>query len=59
MSMTTGARCRRQEAQHVASGMPQRSGLHMLGNFGKELPEDCELNEILDLEIPGLAGKLF
>ena len=27
----------------------------MLGNFGKELPEDCELNELLDPEIPGLS----
>ena len=55
MSLTTGARCRRQEARNVPSGTPRRPGLHMLGNFGKELPEDCELNELLDPEIPGLA----
>ena len=57
MSMITGARCQCQEARHVTPGMPRRPGLHMLGKFGKELPEDCKLNEILDLEIPGLGGE--
>ena len=29
----------------------------MLANFGKELPEDCELDELLDPEIPGLSPQ--
>ena len=28
----------------------------MLGDFGKELPEDTHLDDLLDLEIPGLSA---
>ena len=28
----------------------------MLGDFGKELPEDTHLVDLLDLEIPGLSA---
>ena len=35
-------------------GAFRRPGLHMLGDLAKQLPEDEELNDYIDAEIPGL-----
>jgi len=39
----TGARSRRQEARHFQTGEFRRPKVHMIGDVGKELPEDAEL----------------
>ena len=51
----TGARSRRQEARHFRTGEFRRAKLHMIGDVGKELPEDAELENLVDMDIPGLA----
>jgi len=54
MPAHTGAKTRRQEAQHFQNGASRRPGLHMLGDVAKELPEDEKLNNYIDTEIPGM-----
>jgi len=56
MPPDTAAHTRRQEARHFQNGAFRRTtGLHMLGDVGKELPEDEELEGLVDMEIPGLV----
>ena len=60
ISQVTGARCRPQEARHPQrpqTGPTRSQGLYMVRDFGKELelPENTELDEFLDSEIPWLS----
>jgi len=56
MQPDTAAHTHRQEACHFQNGAFRRTmGLHMLGDVGKELPEDEELEGLVDMEIPGLV----
>jgi len=50
-----GSRGRRLEARHFQPTVVGTPGPFMLGNFGKELPEDTHLVDLLDPEIPGLS----
>jgi len=49
--LQTGGRTRRQMNQQGSSG-----AIHRLGDMGKELPEDEELSDFLDADIPGLTN---
>jgi len=51
----TGARSRRQETRHFQTGEFRRPKVHMIGDVGKELPEDAELEDLVDMDIPGLV----
>ena len=51
-----GARSRWQEARHFQNGEFRRPGIHMIGNVAKELPEDTELENLVDMTIPGLVA---
>jgi len=56
MPPDTAAQTRRQEARHFQNGAFQHTtGLHMLMDVGKKLPEDEELEGLVDMEIPGLV----
>jgi len=50
-----GSRGRRLEARHFQPTVVGTPGPFMLGDFGKELPEDTHLVDLLDPEIPGLS----
>ena len=50
-----GSRGRRLEARHFQPTVVGTLGPFMLGDFGKELPEDSHLVDLLDPEIPGLS----
>jgi hypothetical protein len=50
-----GSRGRRLEARHFQPTVVSTPGPFMLGDFGKELPEDTHLVDLLDPEIPGLS----
>ena len=50
-----GSRGRRLEARHFQPTVVGTPGLFMLGDFGKELPEDTHLVDLLDSEILGLS----
>jgi len=52
----TGSQGRRLEARHLQPTVVGTTGPFMLGDFGKELPEDTHLVELLDPEIPGLSA---
>jgi len=52
----TGARSRRQDARHFQTGKFRRPKVHMIGDVGKELPEDAELENLVDMDIPGLVA---
>jgi len=52
----TGARSRRQEARHFQTGEFRRAKVHMMGDVDKELPEDAELENLVDMDIPGLVA---
>ena len=52
----TGARSCRQEARHFLNGEFRRPGVHMIGDVAKELPEDAELENLVDMDIPGLVA---
>ena len=52
----TGARSRRQEARHFQTGEFRRLKVHMIGDVGKELPGDAELENLVDMDIPGLVA---
>ena len=49
-TLQTGGRARRQTKRQGSSG-----AIHRLGDMGKELPEDEELSDFLDADIPGLS----
>jgi len=49
-TLQTGGRARRQTKRQGSSG-----AIHRLGDIGKELPEDEELSDFLDADIPGLS----
>jgi len=49
-TLQTGGRVRRQMKRQGSSG-----ATHRLGDMGKELPEDEELSDFLDADIPGLS----
>jgi len=51
-----GSRGRQLEARHFQQTVSGTPGPFMLGDFGKELPEDTHLDDLLDLEIPGLSA---
>jgi len=51
-----GARGRRLEARHFQPTVVDTQGPLMFGKFGKELPEDTHLVDLLDPEIPGLSA---
>ena len=51
-----GSRGRRLEARHFQPTVSGTPGPFMLGDFGKELPEDTRLVDLLDPEIPGLSA---
>jgi len=51
----TGARSRWQEVRHFQNGEFRRPGVHMIGDVPKELPEDAELENLVDMDIPGLV----
>jgi len=50
--LQTGGRARRQMNRQGSLG-----AIHRLGDMGKELPEDEELSDFLDADIPGLANN--
>jgi len=50
-----GSRGQRLEARHFQPTVVGTTGPFMLGDFGKELPEDTHLLDLLDPEIPGLS----
>jgi len=50
------ARSRRQEARYFQTGEFRRPKVHMIGDVGKELPEDAELENLVDMDIPGLVA---
>jgi len=50
-----GSRGRRLEAHHFQPTVSGTPGPFMMGDFGKELPEDTHLADLLDPEIPGLS----
>jgi len=50
-----GSRGRRLEARHFQPTIVGTPGPFMLGDFGKGLPEDTHLVDLLDPEIPGLS----
>jgi len=50
-----GSRGRRLEARHFQPTVVGTTGPFMLEDFGKELPEDTHLLDLLDPEIPGLS----
>jgi len=52
----TGARSRLQEVCHFQKGEFRRPGIHMIGDVAKELPEDAELENLVDMDIPGLVA---
>ena len=52
----TKARSRRQEARHFQTGEFRRAKVHMMGDVGKELPEDAELENLVDMDIPGIVA---
>jgi len=52
----TGARSRRQAARHFQNGEFRRPGVHMIGDVAKELSEDVELENLVDMDIPGLVA---
>jgi len=52
-----GSRERRLEALHCQPTVSGTPGPFMLGDFGKELPEDTHLVDLLDPEIPGLSAS--
>ena len=54
----TGAKTRRQEARHFQNRTFRRLGLHMLRSVAQELPEDEELIDYIDAEIPGLSPPI-
>jgi len=49
------ARSRQQEARHFQNGEFRHPGVHMIGDVAKELPEDAELENLVDMDIPGLV----
>jgi len=51
-----GSRGQRLEARHFQPTVVGTPGPFMLGDFGKELPEDTHLVDLLDPEIPGLSS---
>ena len=51
----TGARSHQQEARHFQKGEFRRQGVHMIGDVTKEVPEDAELEHLVDMDIPGLV----
>jgi len=51
-----GSRGRRLEARHFQPTVAGTPGPFMLGDFGKELPENTHLVDLLDPEIPGLSA---
>jgi len=53
-----GSRGRRLEARHFQPTVSGTPGPFMLGDFGKELPEDTHLVGLLDPEIQGLSAPL-
>jgi hypothetical protein len=55
MPQHTSAHTRRQEAHHFQNGEYCQPGLHMLGDVVKELPEDAEFEDLVDMDIPGLV----
>jgi len=55
----TSAHTRRQEAHHFQKGEYRPPGLHMLGDVAKELPEDAELEDLVDMDIPGLVPPII
>jgi len=50
-----GSRGRRLEARHFQPTVVGTPGPFMLGDFGKELPEDTHLMDLLDPVIPGFS----
>ena len=53
----TGARSRRQEARHFQTREFRRAKMHMMGDVAKELPEDAELENLVDMHISGLVAR--
>ena len=53
---TVGPRSGRQETRHFQTGEFRRAKMHMMGDVGKELPEDAELENLVDMDIPGLVA---
>jgi len=51
----TSAHTRRMEARHYQNRGYRRPGLHMLGDVVKDLPEDSELEDLVDIDILGLV----
>jgi len=51
-----GSRGRRLEARHFQPMVVSTPGPFMLGDFGKELPEDTHLVDLLDPAIQGLSA---
>jgi len=51
-TLQTGGRARRQMNQQGSSG-----SIHRLGDMDKELPQDEELLDFLDADIPGLVNN--
>jgi len=60
LPLHTGASSQRQEARHFQSGEFRRPKEHMIGDVGNELPEDAELENLVEMDIPGLvvAGEV-
>jgi len=51
----TGARSRQQEVRYLQNGEFRCPGVHMMGDVGQELPEDAELEHLVDMDIPALV----
>ena len=51
-TLQTGGLARRQTKRQGSLG-----AIHQLSDMGKELPEDEELSDFLDADIPGLSKK--
>ena len=59
---TAGCHRRERRQSALTTKTWARHGLHMLGDVGKELPEDSELDRFQDAQIPGLVeptGRAF
>jgi len=51
----TSANTHRQETHHFQNDEYRRPGLHMLDDVAKKLPEDTELEDLVDMDILGLV----
>jgi len=55
MSPQMSARTRQAETRHFQNGKDRQPGLHRVGDVSTELPEDSELEDLVDMEIPDLV----